>query len=44
MVEMRAFTIAAIIAVLTVPAHAQNLNLMGGTGAAASLGKKATSK
>jgi hypothetical protein len=40
MVEMRAFTIAAIIAVLTVPAHAQNLDLMGGHGGNGKLGKK----
>ena len=37
---MRAFTIAAIIAVLTVPANAQNLNLMGGHGGDGKLGKK----
>jgi hypothetical protein len=40
MVEMRAFAIAAIIAVLTVPAHAQNLNLMGGHGGGGKLGQK----
>ena len=37
---MRAFTIAAIIAVLAVPANAQNIPILGGDGGRGKLGKK----
>jgi predicted MFS family arabinose efflux permease len=42
--KMRAFTIAAVIAVLAVPASAQNIPILGGDGGHGKLGKKATSK
>ena len=38
--KMRAFTIAAIIAVLAVPASAQNIPILGGDGGHGKLGKK----
>ena len=38
--KMRAFTIAAIIAVLAVPANAQNVPILGGDGGRGKLGKK----
>ena len=38
--KMRAFTIAAIIAVLAVPANAQNIPILGGDGGRGKLGKK----
>ena len=52
---MKAFTIAAIIAVLAVPANAQmgpsnggggggGVSILGGSGGGGKLGKKATSK
>jgi len=37
---MRAFTIAAIIAALAVPANAQNIPILGGDGGRGKLGKK----